>query len=66
MRFGGREIGWVSRKTIKLSEEKVAFFLPPERIPEFFQIRWNRKEDLIKELGEEVVEEVKEERVWRL
>ena len=66
VRFGGREIGWVSRKMIKLNEEKVAFLLPPERIPEFFQVKWSRKEDLIRELGEEVVEEVKEERVWRL
>ena len=66
VKFGGREIGWVLKKTIKLDEEKVAFTLPPERIPEFFQIKWNKKEDLIRELGEDVIEEIKEERVWRL
>ncbi len=66
VKFGGREIGWVPKKTIKLKEDRVAFLLPPERIPEFFTVKWNRKEELIKEFGEEVVEEIKEERVWRL
>ena len=66
VKFGSREIGWVQKRTIKLNEKKVVSLLSPERIPEFFQIKWNKKEDLIRELGEEIVEEVKEERVWRL
>lgn len=66
VKFGGREIGWVPKKTIKLKEDRVAFLLPPERIPEFFTVKWSKKEELIEEFGEEVVEEVKEERVWRL
>lgn len=66
VRIGGREVGWVVRKVVKVSEEKVAFLLPPERIPEFFMLRWNRKRELIEELGQEIVEGVEEERVWRI
>lgn len=66
VKLGGREIGWTLKKTIKLKEDRVAFLLPPERIPEFFAVRWNKKEDLIREFGNEIIEEVREERVWKL
>lgn len=66
VRFGSKEIGWVPKKVIKLKEEKVLDLLGLHRIPEFYILRWNKKEELIRELGEEIVEEVKEERVWKL
>ncbi|WP_457601584.1 hypothetical protein [Hydrogenivirga sp.] len=66
VRFGGREIGWVPKKTIKLREDKLVSLIPTEKIPEFFVVRWNKKEELIREFGEEIVEEVKEDRVWRV
>lgn len=66
VKVGDAVLGWVRRKVVKVDEGKVLQLLPTERIPEFFQLKGSKKEELVKELGESVVEEVREERVWKL
>ena len=64
--LGNREIGWVGRKRKKINQEKLAFLLPPEKIPEFFQLKRGAEERLPEDLMEEVVEGEEVTRVWKL
>ena len=66
IRVGNKVIGWVEREVIVLDEREVLKRLPPEEIPEHFQLNWRKKKDLLERFGEEVVKEIKKERVWKL
>ncbi len=64
-KVGERQLGWVEREVVELDLEKVIGKLG-EEAKDYLQVRWQKKEELVKRLGEEVVKERRTERVWRL
>jgi len=66
VKFGGKEIGWVTKEVVDLDVEKIISLLPPEELSEFFMVKWTKKDDIVRRLGEEVVKEIRTERRWVL
>lgn len=64
MKFGNKEIGWVKREVKELDIKKILAL--PLNHEEYLTVKWQRKDELIKNFGEELVKEVREEWVWRL
>lgn len=66
VKVNGKEIGWVKRKSVELDVERLAEVLPRERYPEVFQVKWNKKWELIKNYGSEIVKSEREVLEWRI
>lgn len=64
LKFGNKEIGWVKREVKELDIKKILAL--PLNHEEYLTVKWQRKDELIKNFGEELVKEVREEWVWRL
>jgi len=63
LKLGNREVGWIEREKVELNVRKILEKLPPEEAENYLTVKWNRKEELVEKLGEEVVlkrEKVKE------
>lgn len=66
IRFGDKEIGWIKRKSVELNKERVLELLDREELKEYVLINWQKKGELIKRFGGQVVKEEKEILEWRI
>ena len=64
IKIGGREIGWVRRRTVEIDTKKLIELLPNAH--EYLSVHWTKKEELLNVFGDEIVKRVKETTEWRL
>ncbi len=62
---GERRLGWVEREVVEIDVEKLLQKLG-DKAKDYLQVKWQKKAELLKEFGNELVKERKKERVWRL
>ncbi len=66
IKIGSKEIGWVEKEVTVLDEEKIIQLLDVHELPEYFQLNWRKKKELIERFGRDIIKEERRERVWKL
>ncbi|MGB9874330.1 MAG: hypothetical protein ACPLRS_05110, partial [Hydrogenobacter sp.] len=64
IKIGGKEIGWVRKRSVEIDIEKL-FRTTPNAF-DYVLVHWKRKEQLLQEYGEELIKDIKETIEWRL
>lgn len=63
--IGGKELGWIRRKTIEVDKDKLMELLNKEELKNYLVVDWRKKDELIERFGNHIVKEVKEILEWR-